>query len=209
MPLKTMPALPQLEMPSALRPNVTEADALRAFRAITPSNIYWRQIRGPLQRLAAAYVPFRIFRVEYDLGATKNMRWFAVDRVQGALDLFEFAAQPEANRLIVLHTRNHIVPQLSDEQTESILNEKVLRVIFQQGFFRVRQTHLKLEASALDLYMPYWLAFYGSEHSLRCRVLDATRRRIEGPKASQLFETWLRAPQAVETAIQRAPWLQL
>jgi hypothetical protein len=199
-----MPALSQLEMASALRPNVTESDALRAFRAITPSNVYWRQIRGPLQRLAEAYVPFRLFRVEYDLGATKNTRWFAVDRVQGALDLFEFAAEPESNRLVDLPARNYVAPQLSDKQTESLLSEKVLRVIFQQGFFRVRETHLKLEASPLDLYMPYWLAFYGSDRALRCRVMDATRRRIEGPKAAQLFETWLRAPRAADTVVRHA-----
>jgi hypothetical protein len=195
-----MPTLAQLEMPSALRPNVTEAGALRVFRAITPSNMYWQQIRGPLQRLAAAYVPFRLFRVQYNLGATKNTRWFAVE---GALDLFEFASEPENDRLTALHARNYVGPQLSDERTESILEEKVLRVIFQQGFFRVRETHLKLEASPLDIYMPYWLAFYGSENSLRCRVLDATRRRIEGPKAAQLFENWLRAPASTaESAVQ-------
>jgi len=200
-----MPPLTQSDTPAALRPNVTEADAVRAFSAITPSNMYWQKIRGPLQRLAAAYVPFRLFHVEYELGATRNVRWFAMDRVQGALDLFEFAAEPVPSRLAHLPARNYIAPQLSDEQTESTLNEKVLRVIFQQGFFRVRETHLKLDASPLNLYMPYWLAFYGPEHSLRCRVLDATRRRIEGSKASQLFETWLRAPRSTaEASVQYA-----
>jgi hypothetical protein len=200
-----MPPLTQSDTPAALRPNVTEADAVRAFSAITPSNVYWQKVRGPLQRLAAAYVPFRLFHVEYELGAARNARWFAVDRVQGALDLFEFAAEPEPRRLTELPARNYVASQLSDEQTESTLSDKVLRVIFQQGFFRVRETRLKLEASPLDLYMPYWLAFYGSELSLRCRVLDATRRRIEGPKASQLFETWLREPQlTAEGSIQHA-----
>jgi hypothetical protein len=41
--------------------------------------------------------------------------------------------------------------------------------------------------------MPYWLGFYGADGALRCRVLDAVRRRMEGAKARALFEHWLAA----------------
>jgi hypothetical protein len=42
------------------------------------------------------------------------------------------------------------------------------------------------------LHVPYWLGFYGNA-ALRCRVLNAVRRRMEGAKASALFESWLAA----------------
>jgi hypothetical protein len=42
------------------------------------------------------------------------------------------------------------------------------------------------------LHVPYWLGFYGNA-AARCRVLNAVRRRIEGAKASALFESWLAA----------------
>jgi hypothetical protein len=63
-------------------------------------------------------------------------------------------------------------------------------VIFQQGFFKLRDAHLTIEHIPLELHLAYWLAFYGRD-TVRCRVLDATRNRIEGAKATALFETWL------------------
>jgi hypothetical protein len=68
-----------------------------------------------------------------------------------------------------------------------------LRVIFQQGFFKLRSGKLEAERLRGELYVPYWLGFYGTPEDLRCRVLDAVRRRIEGAKASALFEHWLAA----------------
>src|SRR5271168_3149371 len=140
-----MPTLAQLEMPSALRPNVTEAGALRVFRAITPSNMYWQQIRGPLQRLAAAYVPFRLYRVQYDLGRTHNSRTFGLDQVDGSLDLFEFASIPGNDRLVVLESRNVLPARISSEQADAAVREKSLRTIFQKGFFQVRNLDLRVE----------------------------------------------------------------
>src|SRR5207249_3904687 len=53
----------------------------------------------------------------------------------------------------------------------------------------------KLECARLplELHMPYWLGLYGSDKALRCRVLDAVRRRMEGAKANAFFEHWLAA----------------
>jgi hypothetical protein len=69
----------------------------------------------------------------------------------------------------------------------------VLRVIFQQGFFKLRSIKLETERLPGELHLPYWLGFYGTPDGLRCRVLDAVRRRVEGAKASALFEQWLAA----------------
>ena len=77
--------------------------------------------------------------------------------------------------------------------SEELLREKVLRLIFQQGFFKVRNTRLELEKLPGEIHFPYWLGFYGRRENLRCRVMDAVRRRIEGAKAAAFFEQWLAA----------------
>jgi hypothetical protein len=43
------------------------------------------------------------------------------------------------------------------------------------------------------VHLPYWLGFYASGGIVRCRVMDAVRRRVEGAKASAFFEQWLAA----------------
>jgi hypothetical protein len=74
-----------------------------------------------------------------------------------------------------------------------LLREKVLRIIFQQGFFKLREPRLDITREPGEIYLPYWLGFYGGGETVRCRVLDAVRRRIEGAKASAFFEQWLAA----------------
>src|SRR5262249_23674506 len=108
------------------------------------------------------------------------------------LDLFEFPAVPKQIDLVQLETKNVLPTNLTDDAAENLLREKVLRVVFQQGFFKLRDASLTIERIPLDLHLPYWLAFHRT-NSVRCRVLDATRNRIEGAKASALFESWLSA----------------
>lgn len=177
----------------AIRPSVSQPEALRAFRATGLSSIYWRTARGPLQRMAPSFVPFRLYHAKYEIGAARHSRWFALDSVQGMLDLFEFPSEPSRDRLTEIDTRNHLPAILDDTKSESLLREKVLRIIFQQGFFRIREVRLQIQPSSLSFHMPYWLGFYGVDGRLRCRVMDAVRRRMEGAKASQLFESWLEA----------------
>jgi hypothetical protein len=68
-----------------------------------------------------------------------------------------------------------------------------LRVIFQQGFFKLRDAHLEITPVRCELHLPYWLGFHERDGSVRCRVMDAVRRRMEGAKASAFFEQWLAA----------------
>lgn len=148
---------------------------------------------GPLRRIADAYVPFRLYRVRYTMNKEKVQRIFAMDAVDGSLDLFEFRTAPEEAELIEVQTRNRMSGFVSEGEGQRILREKVLRIVFQQGFFKLRGTSLEIEALAGEIHLPYWLGFYGSGDALRCRVLDAVRRRIEGAKASAFFEQWLAA----------------
>ena len=175
-----------------LKPNVTQQEALRTFSSVGPSTLYWRLRSGPLRRIADVYVPYWLYRVQYNLGRAAHATLFAIDAVNGSLDLFTFPRIPAAQDLVSVHTRNHVAPSLPQPTAENLLRQKVLRVIFQQGFFKVRDLQLEIALQPLELHVPYWLGFYGYT-AARCRVLNAVRRRMEGAKASALFESWLAA----------------
>jgi hypothetical protein len=176
-----------------LKPNVTEKEAMRTFSARGISAFFWRVRSGPLRKIAAAYVPFRLYRVRYELGRTPYTRLFALDAVDGSLDLFEFPRVPDDRELLSLDSRNRLAPALSEDRAAELLREKVLRIVFQQGFFKLREPRFEITREHCEIYLPYWLGFYGGGAEARCRVLDAVRRRIEGAKASAFFEHWLAA----------------
>lgn len=177
----------------SLKPNVSQDEALRTLRGTGLVSALKRVRSDPLRRMADAYVPFRLYRVRYMMNKEIVQRIFAMDAVDGSLDLFEFRAEPGDAELIEVRTRNRMISALSDEDGRRILREKVLRIIFQQGFFKLREASVEIEALPNEIHLPYWLGFYGTGESLRCRALDAVRRRIEGAKASAFFEQWLAA----------------
>lgn len=174
----------------ALRPAVSKTEALRAFNSPGAASLYWRVRRGPLQRIADVYVPFFINRVSYRVGSASRSRTFGIDAVDGSLDLFEFPSLPCKDDLAAIETRNRLQPLLSAGRAQDLLREKVWRLIFQQGFFKLRQPKLEVNSETTIVHIPYWLGFYGWE-TAHCRVLDAVRRRIEGAKAAAFFEEWL------------------
>jgi hypothetical protein len=174
-----------------LKANVTQDEAVGSFRSGLFSAAYWRIRSGPLQRIADAYVPFCLYRVRYTIGQASKTRFFALDAVHGTLDLFEFPHVPQEDELNTIDTRNRLLPRLKEAEAEELLRMKVLRVLFQQGFFKLRALKVEIEREPLELHLPYWLAFYGTNGAAKCRVLDAVRRRIDGAKASSFFEEWL------------------
>lgn len=173
-----------------LKPNVTQEEALRAFSTAGFSTFYWRIRSGPLQRIADVYVPYFLFRVKC---GNARPRLFAMDAVDGSLDLFEFPRAPEEGAFQAARDRNRLKAAMSEEQAARILRDKAMRIIFQQGFFQLRNAHLEISFVPCEMHLPYWLGFYGREGSVSCRVMDAVRRRIEGAKASAFFERWLAA----------------
>jgi hypothetical protein len=173
-----------------LKPNVTREEALRAFSAAGFPALYWRVRSGPLRRIAEVYVQYFLFHVKH---GNAPPRLFAMDAVDGSLDLFEFPRIPDDRELLTCGGRNRLKAALSKEHAAELLHEKALRVIFQQGFFKLRDPRLEISLVPCELHLPYWLAFYGRDGSVRCRVMDAVRRRMEGAKASAFFEQWLAA----------------
>lgn len=184
--------MPTLKIQS-LRPNVSRQEAADLFSSRGVWGYFWQAQNGPLRRIADAYVPYWIYRVRYTLRYQMEMRLFAMDAVDGSLDLYEFPALPGSEELMTAETRNFLLPGLKEKRAESLLREKVLRVIFQRGFFKLREPRLEIVDRPLKLHMPYWLGLYEERGKVRCRVMDAVRTRVEGAKASALFEEWLAA----------------
>jgi hypothetical protein len=173
-----------------LKPNVTQEEALRAFSSAGASALYWRVRSGPLRRIADVYVPYFLFCVKCP---AMPPRLFAIDAVDGSLDLFEFPRIPGSGELLTRPTRNRLGAALTEERAAARLREKVLRVIFQQGLFKLRDLRIEITRVPGELHLPYWLGFYERNGSVHCRVMDAIRRRMEGAKASAFFEQWLAA----------------
>jgi hypothetical protein len=177
----------------SLKSNASRGDAIRAFSSGGFANKLWQMRNGPLQRIADAYVPCRLYQTRYELGGTLQTRWFALDAVAGSLDLLQFPRLPGPQELFSIETRNFLQPSLTVARGEELLREKVLRLVFQQGFFKLRGRRLAVVREPVELYLPYWLGFHEKRGAIRCRVMDAVRRRIEGAKASAFFEEWLAA----------------
>lgn len=177
----------------ALQPNVTQEDAVREFSKGGLSSMYWRMTAGRLHRIAEAYVPYQFYEVSYVMARAPRTRLFAMDAVDGSLDLFEFPELPGRQQLVTTETRNRLEPCLSAGAANELLRDKALRVVFQKGFFKVRQASLNFSRKPDMVHLPYWLGFYSGGEVVRCRVMDAVRRRIEGAKASAFFEQWLAA----------------
>ena len=86
----------------SLKPNVTRNEAVETFRGRGPGAFLRRLRNGALRCVADVYVPFRLYRVEIANGAAAQRHWFALDAVNGMLDLYEFARVPDgARRLLV------------------------------------------------------------------------------------------------------------
>src|SRR5260370_18126077 len=102
----------------ALKPNVTQEEAVRAFSGAGVSALYWRMRSGPLRRIADAYVPYFLFRVKY---AGAPARLFAIDALDGSLDFFQFPRIPAERELLALDGRNLLPVALAAERAAGLL----------------------------------------------------------------------------------------
>jgi hypothetical protein len=168
-----------------LRPNVTRAEAIAALEGRAGL------LRGQLQKVADAYLPFRLYEVEVVNRGVSKTNLFAADSSSGVLDLYEFAAVPGENELVTVYTRNCPGTRIEAARALELLEGKVRRAIFQTGFFRVRGLDIRARPTALEFHVPYWLGFFGREEGATLQAMDAVRRRFEGGKARAVFSDWL------------------
>ena len=175
----------------ALKPAVGREEAVELFRGCGIRSLLRRLGAGRLHSLADAYVPFSVYRVEIVNGLMRETHCFALDAVKGILDPYAFPRVPEPQEMVPVETRNRALPVLDPFWARELLTEKVRRMLFQRGFFRIRNLTIRAELISSDLHIPYWIGFYDAGGSVRLRVLDAVRGCFEGGKAQAFFHDWL------------------
>lgn len=150
---------------------------------------------GKLRSVADCYIPFRIFRVEVLNRGEKSLHVLGLDSVNGSLDPYHFDQLPTQDELIFKETRNRLPASLPEEDAQKLIVDKVRRLIFSQGFFRIRDFKITAEPVSGDIYVPYWAGFRGHGARAHIAVVDAVRRKIEGARVRQILRHWLTSAQ--------------
>jgi len=152
--------------------------------------------------MAELYIPYRLFRVKIRNRGREETRIYALDAVEGTLDLIELPELPGEREMVTLKTRNALPCRLTADQARERLLGKVRRVLFSRGFARLRDLQIEARVVPGDLYVPYWVCFRGADHAAKLEILDAIRRRPEGAKVRRLVEDWLRSSPTVLSATE-------
>jgi hypothetical protein len=173
-----------------LNSGVGEADALEAF---TRHDRSWvrRRWRGRLRSIAHILVPYHAFQVAVSDRGRRQSGCFAVDAVSGSLDPLRLDEVLETTTLDAIHLRKCVPVSLTPDEAWPILADKLRRVIFQTGFFRLANPTVLTEGSPTILHQPYWVGFDADGPFVRVEIFDAVRRSFEGAKARTLVEHWL------------------
>jgi hypothetical protein len=180
-----------MHLVESLRPNVSPDAAVAQLRGNGLVRLLRWGSLGPLRSTAEVYVPFRIFRVTIKNSSGRQEKLLAIDMLCGAFDLYALDEVPSPDRMIRVRSRNRPAPVLDDQRAHDLLIERVRRLIFRQGFFRIRGLRIEAEPVGRELHVPYWVGFFGFGERAHLCVLDGVRRRMEGAKVRHFLTEWL------------------
>jgi hypothetical protein len=180
-----------VSMVRSLKPRMNQEEAMRCFAPGGLRGAITGLRKGPLLRIGKAYVPFALYRVQVRNRGREAVRWLAMDAVSGLLDLYELEGVPEQADVVELETRNRPAPALDAFRSGQLLGDKVRRIVFPMGFWRLSDFRIVLDRMDELIYVPYWLGFFGRSEFARVEVIDARRGRLEGSKARAFFTAWL------------------
>lgn len=168
----------------SLKPNVTR---LRATRMLCGrlSELRHGKLRGVLD----FHFPFMLFKVR---GAEGRERLLAIDAVSGRLDLYEFDSAPGEDTMLSPDSSRLVETRLDSTAAREQLTERVMRLTFLKGFFRLGRFDHKAEF-VKKVYLPYWVGIYERHNEVRIEVIDALRGRLEGAKVRELVAEWFLA----------------
>lgn len=179
-----------------LKPNVTREQAILQFSSTGIPRVFRNVAYGRLRSVAELYVPFRLFQVQIMNRGKTEERLIALDAISGTLDPFQFDHVPTDSETVSIVSRNCPRAHLDDSLVAELLIAKLRRLLYNRGFFRMRDLQMTATPVAQELHLPYWLGFRGSNGHARVAVIDAVRRRFEGAKMRRLVEAWLISPQS-------------
>jgi hypothetical protein len=173
-----------MDYDAALR-KLSTAEGLGAVR---------RWFTGSLRGIAEIYIPYRLYKVMLNDRRLQNIRYYAVDAAAGTLDPYEFATAPEENAWEEVETRNFHPVSLSESETKKVASEKIRRLLYSRGFFRLASPGITAQLIKPEFYIPYWAGFYGHEQNVSITVLNAVRQTVEGSKMRRVVRAWLEHP---------------
>jgi hypothetical protein len=153
----------------------------------------WSSFLRPrgLTRLALAYVPFATFDAEVEAVNFKQRYSLSLEAVAGKLDPYR-TERDEQPTTQTYKAGNLLRAKVAEPELERRSADLIRREAYQRGFARIKQLKISsIRAAEKDFHVPFWLGFYGQE-DVQLRVLNASTGRIEGRKACELFEQWLR-----------------
>ena len=176
----------------ALKPNVTREQALHLFTEGL-SGLIANIVRGRPHSITDLYIPYLLFQVHVQSHDKEEIGIYALEAFRGIMDVYELPAMPVQADLLTLETRNVLPSMLDAAQARDAVIAKVRRSIFARGFFQIRDLQIDAVPLPLQICIPYWICFRGNSHNVHISVLDAIRRRKEGPKPAYLIEEWLRS----------------
>jgi len=140
--------------------------------------------------LADVYIPFYLFQIDITNRGRTESRVLGIDAVSGSLDPYDFDLA-DSTTVLQIETNNSIAPGLSANEVSTVCVEKVRRILFNRGFFRLQHPAIAASFTFRTWWVPYWVAFHGVKRNVSLSVIDAVRRRFEGAKVRTLLKDWL------------------
>ena len=79
--------------------------------------------------------------------------------------------------VLFLMIPNYFRIRRQDRKAAALLEDKLRRIVYQTGFFRVRRLAFRATPLPLELHVPYWLGFYDRGGTVRLRIPDTVLLR--------------------------------
>lgn len=181
---------------SALPANVTREQAMNALEGVGLLALWRRARLGALRSVADVYIPFSLQKIAMTNGpnGVRGQQILAVDVVSGGLDPYEFPEVPNPEKLARVRTSNYLPSQLSAAQVRDSAVSMARRQLYSRGFFRLRRDlRLDIEPLDVEIFIPYWVGFFGANGGAKMVAMDAVRGQIEGAKVRSLLRNWIQS----------------
>ena len=188
----------------SLKPNVTLQQAQRLMTTDGLQGLFRFMRLGRFRCVTQFYIPFDILDLKIHRNGMVESGFIAVDAVNANLDPYAFEHPPLETDCVTLDTRNTMPRLLTLAVSQKNAEERVRRLLYQRGFFRISDLKIVASRRPLGICVPYWVGFFGSESQLRMAVIDAVRRRVEGAKVRTLLQQWLQGQLTQSSAGQIA-----
>jgi hypothetical protein len=169
---------------TSYKPNVTAARANTMFRDSM------RELRyGRLRVVIDFHLPYYLFMVRMVNGQKSIDSLYGIDAINGRLDLYQFGKKWSAEKCRKVETSYALSPQIDPQLAFDRLKEKMLRMIFMRGVFKLREW--KVNGDMIErFHIPYWIGVYERKNNAHLEVIDAVRGRFEGAKVREMMVGW-------------------